>query len=145
MNPKQKYNYWLDVAQYDLTTSKAMLETKRYLYVAFMSQQAIEKLIKGLFVLFIEEEPPRTHNIWKILKDIIRCDTLIPFIDESFNKKIRKYKPFFADLVYYYISERYPSYKEKVSSILNEQKAKDILDNAEEVFEWLQSLSQYKK
>lgn len=145
MNSKEKYDYWVDLAQYDLVTSKAMFETKRYLYVAFMCQQSLEKLIKGLYVLYIEKEPPRTHNIWNVLKEVIRCDKLQPHIDIDFNNKINMYKPFFADLVYYYISERYPSYKQKAANILNELKAKEILENTKEVFTWLQSLSRYKQ
>lgn len=31
-----KATYWIDSADYDLQTTKAMLETKRYLYVSFM-------------------------------------------------------------------------------------------------------------
>ncbi|NLZ04899.1 MAG: HEPN domain-containing protein [Phycisphaerae bacterium] len=31
---------WLSLAEYDLATAEAMLQTRRYLYVAFLSQQA---------------------------------------------------------------------------------------------------------
>ena len=39
--------HWVERAEYDLGTAKAMLETARYLYVAYMSQQAVEKLLKN--------------------------------------------------------------------------------------------------
>ena len=42
----EKVNYWLDLARYDLDTAKAMLDTKRYLYVGFMCHQTIEKGLK---------------------------------------------------------------------------------------------------
>ena len=51
---------------------------------------------------------------------------------------------FFAELLYYYISERYPSYKEKLSVSISKDKAKSVLDRAEEVFVWIKSLNQYK-
>ncbi|BCZ49000.1 hypothetical protein psyc5s11_50670 [Clostridium gelidum] len=51
---------------------------------------------------------------------------------------------FFAELLYYYISERYPSYKEKLSVSIYKDKAKGVLDRAEEVFVWIKSLNQYK-
>jgi HEPN domain-containing protein len=35
-----KTEYWLDLAKYDLETAKAMLYSKRYLYVGFMCHQA---------------------------------------------------------------------------------------------------------
>ena len=48
MTSQQKYEHWLDIAQYDLETAKSMLLSGRWLYVAFMCQQAAEKLSKGL-------------------------------------------------------------------------------------------------
>jgi HEPN domain-containing protein len=38
-------SHWLERSNYDLETAKAMLGAKRYLYVAYMCQQAIEKLL----------------------------------------------------------------------------------------------------
>ena len=35
MERKERIVYWLEIAHYDLLTAKAMLETKRYLYVGF--------------------------------------------------------------------------------------------------------------
>lgn len=43
----EKVKYWVDIAQYDLETAKAMLETKRYLYVGFMCHQTIEKRVES--------------------------------------------------------------------------------------------------
>ena len=34
--------HWVERAEYDLETAKAMLDTARYLYVAYMCQQAVE-------------------------------------------------------------------------------------------------------
>ncbi len=146
MDRKEKYQHWEEIARYDLDTAKAMLQSGRYLYVAFMCQQAIEKIIKGLHVLYTGEEAPKTHNILHIFNLIFNNneyrDTLI---DDNFTEKIKAYKPFLADLVYYYIAERYPSYKNKISSIINPEKAKEVLLKSEEVFQWLQSLILYKK
>lgn len=47
MNNVEKYDYWEEIATYDLETAEAMLASGRYLYVVFMCQQAIEKLMKG--------------------------------------------------------------------------------------------------
>ena len=41
---------WVEISEYDLKTAEAMLATARYLYVAFMCQQAIEKILKALYV-----------------------------------------------------------------------------------------------
>ncbi|RKY35434.1 MAG: hypothetical protein DRP78_05455 [Candidatus Omnitrophota bacterium] len=54
---------WLKISLYDLETAEAMLKTKRYLYVAFMCQQALEKILKALYVQIEAKLPPRTHNL----------------------------------------------------------------------------------
>jgi len=38
---------WLERAKHDLTTTVSMFTTRRYLYVAFMCQQALEKILKA--------------------------------------------------------------------------------------------------
>ena len=54
--------YWLDIAQYDLDTAEAMWQTKRWLYVAFMCHQCIEKTLKAYWSGTREDDPPYTHN-----------------------------------------------------------------------------------
>jgi HEPN domain-containing protein len=76
MNKQEKFEHWEDIAKYDLETAEAMLQSGRYLYVAFMSQQAIEKLMKGLYVWHLDQEPPRTHNIYSIYRSIFENGVL---------------------------------------------------------------------
>lgn len=52
MDNHEKYAHWEDIAQYDLETAKAMLSSGRFLYVVFMCQQSIEKIIKD-YLFFI--------------------------------------------------------------------------------------------
>ena len=63
MTNREKYGYWEEHSRYDLDTASAMFETGRYLYSAFMCQQAMEKIVKGLHVLYVGDEPQKTHNI----------------------------------------------------------------------------------
>jgi HEPN domain-containing protein len=35
LNIQEKYDYWLDAANYDLETAEAMYKSGRWLYVAF--------------------------------------------------------------------------------------------------------------
>ena len=136
MNSKEKYDYWEDIAKYDLETAEAMLVSGRYLYVVFMCQQAVEKLVKGIFVLYKDEEPPRIHNIWNIFDRIFDIDKF----EEDKKLEAERYFSFFDELLAYYISERYPSYKEKLSQSITKEKATDILIKTKEVFSWLKSL-----
>jgi len=68
MNAQEKYEYWLDIAQYDLETANSMLSSGRWLYVVFMCQQATEKLAKGLYTLYVDDNIPRIHNIKTIVE-----------------------------------------------------------------------------
>lgn len=135
MTNEEKYEHWEDIAKYDLESAKAMYKSGRYLYVVFMCQQSIEKLIKGLHVLYTGDEPVRTHNIWVVFRAVFENDHT-----SVFDEGEEKYKDFFAELVAYYISERYPSYQQKLSESINKKQAKDVLKKTEEAFQWLKSL-----
>jgi len=63
MTPVEKYSHWKSYAERDLDAAQAMFETGRWFYVLFMCQQAVEKLIKGIYNLYVENDVPRTHNI----------------------------------------------------------------------------------
>ena len=56
---------WLERAKYDLETAKAMLKSGRYLYVAFMCQQSLEKILKGI-ILENGGEVLRTHSLVRL-------------------------------------------------------------------------------
>lgn len=144
MNSLEKFKYWESKATYDLETARVMLQTGRYLYVTFMAQQATEKLVKGLYVLYIDQEPSRTHNIWLIFKGLMEVEQFKEIGNHAF-VKAQEYKPFFSDLLFYYIAERYPDYKRQLSSNVTETRAKEVLNKTEEVFVWLRSLNQFKK
>ena len=142
MDKLQKYKHWESLADYDMETARAMLKSGRHLYVVFMCQQGIEKIIKGIFVLFTGEEPPRTHNIWNLFKGIFNNSSYILEIPgDILEKKKEDYKPFFLELVAYYISGRYPDYKNNLSQTIDKKKAEEVLYKAEEVFLWLKSLN----
>lgn len=58
-----KVTYWVEMSDYDFDTAKAMLETKRYLYVAFMCHQTIEKILKAYWSSVLEEPPLKIHSL----------------------------------------------------------------------------------
>lgn len=60
---KKETKYWLETAEYDFDTAKAMFRTRRYLYVIFMCHLCLEKMLKGCVVEFTSVFPPRTHNL----------------------------------------------------------------------------------
>lgn len=48
--------------------------------------------------------------------------------------------PVFVRLLAFYISARYPSYKEKLTSLLTRADAQEVMDKSREAFAWVQSL-----
>ena len=131
MDLLEKFEYWQDIAQYDLETAKAMFEAGRWLYVVFMCQQAIEKLCKGLYLLFIDDDVPRIHDINSLVTKF--ADKLPEPIEDD--KRL-----LFAKLSAFYLNNRYPGYKERLSTSLNKEETQSILDESKEAFKWLLTL-----
>jgi len=117
--------HWVERAEYDLGTAKAMLDTGRYLYVGYMCQQAAEKLLKAIIAQQNKENLP-IHNLSRLV-EIAEIKNHLN--SEQFN--------FLAELTPYCIEARYGDYKESLSEIINEQKAKEIYEKAQEIFKWL--------
>jgi len=131
MNKQEKFSYWLDIAQYDLDTADSMFSAGRWLYVVFMCQQAIEKLCKGLYLLLVNDNVPKTHDINSLLSGF---EDKIPVVIEDSKRLL------FAKLSAFYLNNRYPEYKDKLSVSLNREEAKTILENSREAFAWLLTL-----
>ncbi|MHB1275864.1 MAG: HEPN domain-containing protein [Candidatus Humimicrobiaceae bacterium] len=144
MDNKEKYGYWEEYAQYDLDTAGVMVDTGRYLYSVFMCQQAIEKIVKGIYVLYTGEEPVKTHNIALVFNNLCDREEFRKHIsDEDFDRRKDEYTPVFVRLLAFYISARYPAYKEKLTSTLTKAEVQEIMDKTKEVFVWVKSLKKF--
>lgn len=125
MNGKVKY--WVDLAEYDFDTAKAMQETKRYLYVGFMCHQTIEKGMKAIIAdsgIF----PPKNHNLIELAKKA-----------NVYSILSQDQKDFLIDLNPLNIESRYPTYINKINSTLTESKCKTILSDTEVFFKWIKA------
>lgn len=117
---------WMERAQYDCETAQLMMNNGRYLYVAFMCQQAIEKILKGLIHHKTDQLPPYTHNLTAL--------------GESSGFKFSENQlDFLALLTRYYINTRYPDHKQKLADDINEKKAGEILKNSEILYQCLKN------
>ena len=117
--------HWLERSKYDLETAKAMLDTRRYLYVAYMCQQAVEKLLKAIIAQHGKENLP-IHNLNRLAE-------LAELSGELEEEQI----DLLAELTAYNIVARYGDYKESLSEIVDIQKAKFLFDKTQELFQWL--------
>ena len=124
MNKKVKY--WVEISDYDFQTAKAMLKSKRYLYVGFMCHQAVEKILKAYYVSLNDTQPKFTHRL--------------TYLTESTgveNQLSDEQKFFIDELEPLNIEARYPTYKEKLFKKLSFEKCKEIIKNTEEFIQWI--------
>jgi len=119
---------WISLAEYDLATAHDMLKAKRSLYVAFMCQQAIEKILKACYVKQYKSTPPYTHNLLRLIKDL-------DFKDEMGDEMMAAIE----ELNSYYIESQYTEDIEELSKLLTETKAVSVLNSAKGLFEWIRA------
>lgn len=126
MDVKEKIEYWLDLADYDLTTAKSMLKTKRYLYVGFMCHQVIEKMLKSYYWQHLKKEPPFIHNL-----------TILPKKSGIYNGLSEEQKNLIDFLEPLNIRARYPRDKDELLEALPHRRARKIINDTESLFKWI--------
>jgi HEPN domain-containing protein len=122
-----KVAYWLDIAVYDIDTAEAMYQTARWLYVAFMCHQAIEKTLKAYWSAKREDEPPYTHNHMRLAEG---CGLYDLMSDEQ--------KDFLDEVTNYNIEARYPEDKDALYRRLSKQACRHIIDETKQMMQWIQ-------
>ena len=117
--------YWIDRAEYDLETAKAMRQTGRYIYVGFMCQQTVEKALKAVIAkqgVF----PPKTHALLR-LAELANLSTVL---SEEQNRLLDELHPL-------NIEARYPSHKEMLAHVLNNDTSSEYIKKTEALLEWI--------
>ena len=128
MTAEEKTKYWLDIADYDLETAEAMYNTGRWLYVAFMCHQVIEKTLKAYWCKTQPEDPPYTHNL-----------ILLATQSGLANEMSDEQNLFIARIMPMNIAALYPSYKDQLSKTLNKNACRTIIDNTQQLQQWIKS------
>ncbi len=126
MNDKIKY--WIELSDYDLDTAEAMLHSKRYLYVAFMCHQTIEKIIKAYYVKNQKTQAPYKHSLSYLSK---ATDLYSQFSVEQ--------QDFLDILEPLNIEARYPTYKERLLKSLTQNKSETIFIQTKELQQWIKN------
>jgi HEPN domain-containing protein len=122
-----KIEYWIEIAAYDIATAKALVETKRFLYVGFMCHQAIEKILKAIYTQRLQgEAPPYTHNLLKLAK----VTDIFMSMDEGQKEIMRILEPLNID-------SRYPRVKAALNSSLTLERCQTIIQQTEGLFQWI--------
>lgn len=87
-----------------------------------MCQQALEKLLKAIYIQQQGEEAPRTHNLL-YLSELLNLPNPTEYLQTM------------TKLNTYYLEGRYPAYKQKLSQMLDRKTALAL----QEIFIWLKS------
>ena len=118
-NPVEKdVKSWIDASSYDLETARALLKSKRYLYVLFMCQQSLEKLLKAQVTARTGEFPPRIHNLARLGELAI-----LEFSSEE--------RALLERLSLYYLQSRYPPEIQTLTRKVSRSIAADHLQQTE--------------
>ena len=116
-------NDWFERSEYDFDTAQDMFRLGRYSYALFCAQQAVEKRLKGLYVLHELKMPRRTHKLLKLAADL--------GIEISPHHEL-----LFKDLNKFYGETRYPS-EMGDARIGDKTEFENILDKTRGVLVWL--------
>jgi HEPN domain-containing protein len=120
MTMKRETQLWIERAEYDLVTADAMLQSARYLYVAFACQQAVEKYLKAIIQEASDTMPPFIHNLPALLK------LTSVFMTDNQNS-------FLMLLTQYYLNTRYVDVKQKLLATMDKEKAAECLKKTQEI------------
>ena len=117
---------WVERAEYDLDAARALNQSGHLLYVAFLCQQAAEKMLKATWCHQHKDSPPYVHNL-STLVELLKLK-LSPSQERLLERLNR-----------YYIVGRYPSFKQKLSAAITKEDASEILRETEEFARWCRS------
>lgn len=126
MSDHDKITYWVELADYDFETAKALLDSKRYLYVGFMRHQVVEKMLKAVYVSIFNEIPPKTHDLRHLATKI----GIYAELSEDMSDTLALLNPMNID-------SRYPDYQRKIASTLNQKQCKELISLTEELNNWI--------
>lgn len=129
------------LSDYDIETAKVLVDAKRWVYVTYMCEQSVERLLKGLYVYYSGKEAPKSHNVNYLINALTKMELFGLKTDlDAFRKTKAGYDDFFADLIYYYMSDYPFSYKKIMDRFVSEEIAVEIYGKTKEVLQWLKSL-----
>jgi Uncharacterized conserved protein related to C-terminal domain of eukaryotic chaperone, SACSIN len=120
--------YWIDIAEYDLQVAKTLFDKGHYLYVGFMCHQAVEKMLKSMYVKHTSTMPPYIHKLDKLVE---RAG-----LKQSMSEE---HNDFIDELTPLNIQARYPAYREAIYNLINKETAAHIIDKTEELLQWLKA------
>ncbi|MBR1426254.1 MAG: HEPN domain-containing protein [Paludibacteraceae bacterium] len=123
-----KVKYWLDLADYDYATAGDLMTSKRWLYVAFMCHQTLEKTIKAYYTGCLSDTPPYIHNLTRLAE-----------LSGLYAQMTNEQRMFLDAITPLNIEARYPDYKSLLASSLNHDVCARLMRQTYEMQSWIKS------
>ncbi len=93
------------LSDYDLETIEVLIGGKRWIYVAYLCQQAMERQLKGMYVYYMNAEAPKTHNVSFLYSKTVNSSEFMEQADGArFEERRSDCEDFLVDVMYYYMS-----------------------------------------
>ena len=121
-----KVEYWLNLADEDVSVAELLLSGKKNLQAGFFCHLIAEKALKAIVANFTNAIPPKTHDLTKLAEQ----GGVLTDLSESQLSLIDELNPL-------NIEARYPDYKANITSILTDEKIARIFMETEEFLCWI--------
>ncbi len=140
MDNKSKYAYWIMLSDYDIETIDCLVAGERWVYVAFLCQQAVERQLKGMYVYYNNAEAPKTHNVNFLFSKIQNEAKFLSHPEiERFESGKTECEDFLIDVMFYYMSDYPFSYKNIMNRFVNKENALALFEKTKYMLAWLRS------
>lgn len=122
--------FWIREAWADLCSAKVLFGARRWNASAFYSHQAVEKALKSLYIAALRREPPKTHVLTELYREVKRSGVeFSPELEERI-----------AELNKFYAVSRYPDAAAgQPYEVVTRGDADRCLKTAEEVVELVEN------
>jgi len=117
-------NYWVESAEYDFETGRALLKSKKFPYALFFAHRAIEKILKAIVVNNTGEHAPYTHSLVLLAKNA-GIDINDQILDQL------------AEYMEFHIEARYPDEKKDFYKKCSEEFTINKINEMDRVYKWL--------
>jgi HEPN domain-containing protein len=126
MTTEEKVEYWVEIADEDLTVAETMLKNQHNMYAGFMCHLVIEKVFKAAYQKIKNETPPYTHSLPRLAE-------LAGFFELLSEEQIS----FIDELNPLNIEARYTNYKKEVAKKMTNERTRQVFEQTKLLQQWI--------
>jgi len=120
---------YIEAGQADLETARLLIENNKNFYTPFLCHQALQKILRGCFLEYLNRYPPLTNDLLKIADDT-EAGLMMEEADRKFVSSLSIYPDVIGN----------PVYRMKILEDSNGEKAVKMLEKTNLIFQILKKL-----